>query len=390
MRPSSREPGRGIKTATSRNRTRGVRLFLCGDIMTGRGLDQVLAHPVDPELRERHVGSALTYVALAERTNGPITRPVRDDDIWGDALDEWRQMGPDARLANLETAITLSNDFAPKGINYRMAPENAPCLLAAGLDACSLANNHALDFGRSGLVETLDVLQRLGLPAAGAGRNLAEANAPVVIPLPGRSARVIFAAAAFADSGVPPDWRAEPDTPGLSLLEPSDAAARQLAARIAEVRRPRDIGVASIHWGSNWGYEVADAHRRFAHALIDSGEVSVVHGHSSHHPRPVEVYRDRLILYGCGDFLNDYEGIGGYETFRGDLVAMYFADLDSRGDLLGLELTPLAIRRFRLNRATAADAQWLGETLGRESARFGVSFRLVKSGRLVADWSPAQ
>lgn len=291
-------------------------------------------------------------------------------------------MDPDVRLANLETAITHSDDFAPKGINYRMAPENAPCLLAAGLDACSLANNHALDFGRGALIETLEVLQRLGVRAAGAGRNLADANTPSVIPLSGRSTRIIFAAAAFEDSGVPPGWRAEPHKPGLNLLEPSEDAARELAARIAEVRGPQDIGVASIHWGSNWGYEVADTHRRFAHALIDSGEVSVVHGHSSHHPRPVEVYRDRLILYGCGDFLNDYEGIGGYEAFRSDLVAMYFVDLDRHGVLLGLELTPLEIRRFRLNRAAAADAKWLGETLSRESARFGVSFRLAKSGRL--------
>ena len=74
---------------------------------------------------------------------------------------------------------------------------------------------------------------------------------------------------------------------------------------------------------------------RFAHWLVDGG-VDIVHGHSSHHPRPIEVYRDRLILYGCGDFIDDYEGIEGYEQYRDDLVLMYFATLSpATGELIG-------------------------------------------------------
>lgn len=382
MRPAS------PSDLTPINGARGgrVRLFLCGDVMTGRGLDQVLPHPGDPALREWHVASALTYVALAERVNGVISRPVAPSYVWGAALAEWRRAAPDLRLINLETAITRSGDFAPKGINYRMTPENAACLVAAGVDACSLANNHVLDFGPSGLRDTLETLQRLGVAAAGAGGDHAEATAPAVIPLTGKSARVILAAAAFQDSGVPLSWRAGPRKPGVNLVEPSEAAAQALAATIAEVRKPGDLAVASIHWGANWGYQVPETHRRFAHALIDTGQVAVVHGHSSHHPRPIEVYHDRLILYGCGDFLNDYEGIGGYETFRGDLVAMYFADLDSEGRLLRLELSPLAIRRFQLVHPTDDDARWFQERLSQESRPFGVSLARDGSGRLTAAW----
>ena len=94
---------------------------------------------------------------------------------------------------------------------------------------------------------------------------------------------------------------------------------RGTAVRVADAvgrQRPDDLIIVSVHWGSNWGYDVPEEQRRFAHALIDKAGVSVVHGHSSHHPKAIEVYRDRLILYGCGDFLNDYEGIKGYEELK--------------------------------------------------------------------------
>src|SRR5512141_3177419 len=105
-----------------------MRLFLCGDVMIGRGIDQVLPHPCHPILHESYVHSASDYVRLAEEANGPIPRPVAPCYIWGTALDELDRRQPDARIINLETAITRSEDFAPKGINYRVSPENADCL----------------------------------------------------------------------------------------------------------------------------------------------------------------------------------------------------------------------------------------------------------------------
>jgi poly-gamma-glutamate synthesis protein (capsule biosynthesis protein) len=123
--------------------------------------------------------------------------------------------------------------------------------------------------------------------------------------------------------------------------------------------------VASIHWGTNWGYEVPPAHVRFARRLVDGG-VDVVHGHSSHHPRPIEVYRNRLILYGCGDFINDYEGILGHEEYRPDLTLMYFPTFDAiSGELRDLRMTPMQLRKLRLNRAAPEDARWLRDICGR-------------------------
>lgn len=84
---------------------------------------------------------------------------------------------PDLRIANLETAITTASTPAPSGINYRMEPRNAAVLTSFGIDCCALANNHALDWGAEGLLETVSTLKRLSISSAGIGRHLAEAQA---------------------------------------------------------------------------------------------------------------------------------------------------------------------------------------------------------------------
>lgn len=95
-------------------------VFLCGDVMTGRGIDQILPHPVDPHLHEGYLGSALDYVTLAERAHGPIPRPVDFAYIWGDSLGELNELAPAARIINLETSVTTSEEYQAKGINYRV------------------------------------------------------------------------------------------------------------------------------------------------------------------------------------------------------------------------------------------------------------------------------
>jgi poly-gamma-glutamate synthesis protein (capsule biosynthesis protein) len=346
-------------------------LFLCGDVMLGRGIDQILPEPGEPRLREQYVSSAEDYVALAEGRNGAIPRPVDVSYVWGDALAELHRVKPQARIVNLETSITTSRDYAPKGINYKMNPANVGCLTAAGVDCCGLANNHVLDFGRPGLSETLDILRNVGIKSAGAGRNAAEAQAPATIPTAG-GRRVLIFAFGCTSSGIPPDWAATGDEAGVNLLNDlSDPTVSAIAKRVERVRQAADLLVASIHWGGNWGYRIRRDEVRFAHRLIDVAGFDVVHGHSSHHPKAIEIYRDRLILYGCGDFINDYEGIAGYEAFRGELAVMYLAQFDASSVLTELRLVPFGIRRFRLKRASSAETAWLCDTLDRESSNFG-------------------
>jgi len=366
---------------------RPLRLFLCGDVMTGRGIDQALPHPCDPALHEDYVETALDYVRLAERRNGPIPRPVDPGYIWGAALDEWARARADLRIVNLETSITRSEDYADKGINYRMSPENAECLTAAAVNCCVLANNHVLDWGRAGLRDTLAALQRLDIGTAGAGRDPAEAGAPALLPVAGK-ARVLVFSFALPSSGVSRSWAAKPVAAGVNFLpDLSGTTADRVCGEIARARQPGDIVVVSLHWGPNWGYDIPDEQVRFAHALIDRAGVSVVHGHSSHHAKGIEVYRNRLILYGCGDFIDDYEGIEGYEDYRDDLASMYFADIEpASADLAVAEIVPLQIRRFRLNRANAQDIDWIRRRLERESRRFGTTIGVAAPNRLALSW----
>ena len=147
-------------------------------------------------------------------------------------------------------------------------------------------------------------------------------------------------------------------------------------------RRPGDVAVVSIHWGSNWGYGVDADQVRFARALIDGG-ADLVHGHSSHHPRPIEVFRGKLILYGCGDCIDDYEGITGHRAYRPDLRLLYFASLEAgTGRLAALRMAPMRARRMRLQLAPAADRQWLRTALDRISRRFGSRVDLHSDGML--------
>ncbi|PYK61483.1 MAG: poly-gamma-glutamate biosynthesis protein, partial [Verrucomicrobia bacterium] len=141
-----------------------LRLFLCGDVMTGRGIDQALPHPVNPALHEPYVRDAREYVDLAENANGPIPLPVSFDYIWGDAVQELEDSGVDLRIVNLETAITSAETHSPeKAIHYRMHPQNIDCLSAVRISGCALANNHILDWGYEGLSETLQTLDSAGI-----------------------------------------------------------------------------------------------------------------------------------------------------------------------------------------------------------------------------------
>lgn len=351
-----------------------VRILLVGDVMTGRGIDQILPNPCPPELHERWIGSAEDYVRLAERANGPIPRRAGFDYPWGEALPAWREVTPDLAIANLETAVTRSDAWLDKGINYRMSPENVGCLEAAGFDACALANNHVLDWGRQGLVDTLEALARAGIGTAGAGADRAAARAPAILAAKA-GPRVLLVSCVVADSGVPQSWAAREHRSGVNLVTLADQTVDAIARDLAAVRRPADIAVVSIHWGSNWGYGIEPAQRSFAQNLIRRAGVSIVHGHSSHHPKGVEVFDARLILYGCGDLLNDYEGISGYAAYRGDLVAAYLAEVCAAdGRLAALRILPFRVRRLRLERPSESDVNWLAARLNREGAELGTRF----------------
>jgi poly-gamma-glutamate synthesis protein (capsule biosynthesis protein) len=347
-----------------------IRLLLSGDVMLGRGLDQVMAQPVDPTLHEPSVQDAREYVRLAERANGPIPAPVPPEWPWGEALAAMRALRPDRRLINLETAVTAGGHPWPgKGIHYRMHPRHLETLQVAAIDACVLANNHVLDWGAAGLNDTLAALETAGLGVVGAGADRRAALRPLALHLPG-GGRLLVSAWAHPSSGVPRQWAASEHWGGVAMLPELDARGlRRIEAALAPHRRSGDLTVVSLHWGGNWVEEIPAEQRRFARELIDQGLADVVHGHSSHHPLPPEVHGGKAILHGCGDLINDYEGIadpwGRPAGLRSDLGCLYLLELRRcGGELERLEVVPFRLRQFRLSRAESADRVALERLLG--------------------------
>ena len=235
-----------------------VTLFLGGDAMTGRGIDQVLPHPSDPVLYERQTRNALDYVTLAEAANGPIPRGVDFEYIWGDALEILEEVRPDARIVNLETAVTSHDGrWKTKNIHFRMHPDNVGCLTAAGIDCCALANNHTLDWAYAGLAETLSTLRDAGIRTAGAGSDIEEASAPAIVPLPGER-RLLVYSLATRDSGIGKFWIATHSKSGINeIFDFYPHVTQPLLDRIRADKQAGDLVVASIHWGGNWEYRAS-------------------------------------------------------------------------------------------------------------------------------------
>jgi poly-gamma-glutamate synthesis protein (capsule biosynthesis protein) len=369
------------------DRSDTVRLMLGGDVMTGRGIDQILPAPGDPAIREdwRGITDARVFVEMARRRGRiPVARDVSY--IWGDLPGIVSERRPDLRIVNLETALTSrGSPWTGKHMHFRMNPENAGTL-AGKFDCCTLANNHVLDWGYEGLTDTLDVLRQVGMASAGAGENKDVAATPAVLEVPG-GGRVLVWSVATPYSGVPAAWSATAGRAGVWLVMPGRSAVAWLAAKISARRRVGDIVVLSIHWGGNWGYRMHEVTRRFAHALIDRAGVDVIHGHSSHHVRGIEVYRGKLILYGCGDLINDYEGIDGYDRFRPGLGALYFADIAREtGQLRSLKIVPVKIRNMRVNVADKNDVEWIAGVWSRLGTDLGGT-RVAGAGKeLALDW----
>lgn len=358
-------------------------------------MEQALSSSCAPELREAYIKDARDYLRIAEERNGSVDAPLGAAEPWGAVIDLIRQEEAGHLIINLENAVTSDGEYWPdKGIHYRMHPANISVLEAAGVACCSLANNHVLDFDRTGLEETLEHLWAAQIAAVGAGVSRREARKVCYLggecPKPAQKLRaaagkVAVLAVCFPDSGVPQLWAAEEGASGVFLLEePGEKAAATVVDALRDV--PEETArLLSVHWGSNWGYQIPEEQRRFARALLESGAVDLVFGHSSHHPKEVEVYRERAILYGAGDLINDYEGIAGHREYRPELGLLYTVELQ-RGAVLRLEATPLRRRRFRLEHASLEDARFLARVLSGDRRISEV--RVGERGRLAVDLGP--
>lgn len=347
-----------------------MRLFLGGDVMLGRALDALMPHPSDPRPLEGSTSSPKAHLSLIESARGKMMRPLAPESVWNDLLPDLRSTQIDLRLINLECAITTSDDLQPRPFATRLHPGNLRFLQAIAPDFCCLANNHTMDWGAAGLRETREILERAGIATAGAGENIEDAQAPAVLWGPDGRRVLVFALTSFF-AGSPMSCRAGSDKAGQWVLPAfTEDALVEVLEVIARYRRTGDLIILSVHWGGNWSRDIDPGLRQFSHGLIDGG-VDLIHGHSSHHVRPIEVYRRRLILYGCGDLVNDY----CYELvvskriahrrvrYRPELELAYFADLDIDGALEGLTMVPYRLEGLSLHRASNDESEWLATAL---------------------------
>ena len=343
-----------------------IKIFFCGDVMLGRGIDQILPYPCNSRIYEPFVKDARDYVKFAEEINGRINYPVSWDYIWGDFLNELEKEAPDLLIMNLETSITTNEEYEPKGINYRMNPKNIEVLKILIKDrqrtlVLNLANNHILDYKEKGLLETIQTLKNNNILFVGAGENIEEAKKALILNF--GDFPIIILGCAHISSGVPLSWQAKENKPGVNLIK------NLRTSDVCRIEKYKNNGliIFNIHWGPNWGYEISNEEKYFAHNLIDSG-VDLFFGHSSHHFKGFEIYKDKLIVYGTGDFINDYEGIGGYEEFRSYLVLGYLVEFDLENKrLTSFKLLPFRIKKLRLNYCKKEEINWIIEVIKRES-----------------------
>lgn len=340
-------------------------LAMVGDVMLGRLVNEVMQHPFKDD---EHYAFARKMVArrgrvLKEGEGVEWTYP------WGDTLELLQKA--DCRLINLETSVTTWNHKYPnKVFNYRMHPGNLEALKAANVEYCSLANNHIIDYSIPGMNDTVLALDSIGIKHAGAGANAEAALQPALLPVKGKT----FAVFSFSDHGCcqyTKDgrdlWAAEKTKPGFNFInvDQYDISKDPLNLRTILTAPKREnkaeAVIFSVHWGPNYAWMPADSIVNLAHFLIDECGVDIIHGHSAHHIQGIEVYKGKPIIYGCGDFVDDY---AVDEHYRNDNGSLYVVNLDPATlQFRSLYVYPTFIEAFQARRALGEDYKWIVHTM---------------------------
>jgi len=281
----------------------------------------------------------------------------------------------DWRLCNLECVISDRGtpwSAYPKTFHFRSGAKNIAVLEAARMNAVSLANNHVLDYGNDALIEMLGILDHAGIAHSGAGLNYGEASRLATSEVSGRKLGLL----AFTDNE--PDWEATANQPGVFYVptDLTDSRTMRLLEIIRESREVVDLLIVSAHWGSNWGYCPPHDHIVFAHALIEAG-ADIIFGHSSHVFRGIEFYKDRSVLYGAGDFVDDY---AIDEIERNDQSFIYVMEMAGKTPR-GLRMYPTLIRGCHASLAEGVYALGITDKMAELCASFRTRTRWNQTRR---------
>lgn len=290
--------------------------------------------------------------------------------VWGNLLERFRLL--DGLFINLECCLSTrgrpwQRTYRP--FHFRADPNWAiPALEEAGVDFAALANNHLMDFEELALVDTIDHLDEAGIAHAGAGRNFDAATEPVVVEIDDLRIGLL----SFTDNT--PEYAADEESPGVAYadIDPGDESVKAVFQSTIETitgRNP-DLIVASLHWGPNMVERPPEAFQEFAHWLVGEG-VDLLHGHSAHIFQGVEVHDDALILYDCGDFVDDY---AVDDRLRNDRSFLFELAVSGDGRVQGLSLFPTEIDEYAVHKSPGEAAAWSRERMRELSAPFGTDF----------------
>lgn len=246
-------------------------------------------------------------------------------------------------VGNLEGPLTeRATGKAEKQYVFRSPPDRVTrALVAAGIGAVSLANNHTLDYGADGLADTTAALQAAGIAYAGAGSDSRGARAPAFIAA-GRRRVALLAYSAT----LPEEFFAGASTPGTAFAHEA-----HVRADVAAARARADIVLVSFHWGREGTTELRDYQTKLGHAAIEAGAQAVL-GHHPHILQGVERYRDGIIFYSLGNFV-----FGSYsKTATRSMIAKLHFIADASSDkktatlrLREVELLPINVDNVALN-----------------------------------------
>lgn len=294
---------------------------------------------------------------------------------WGDTLPVFQDV--DIRICNLECVISDRGSpwtATPKVFHFRSDARNIETLKIAGIDVVSLANNHALDYGYSAMLDMLKILDDAGIHHAGAGVNFNEASRPALLEKGGIKIGFI----AFTDNE--PDWESTTEMPGVFYvpINVHDNRAKGLFEIIRHTKKEVDFLIVSTHWGPNWGYRPQPEHIPFGRCMIDAG-ADVIFGHSCHVFQGIEIYKGRPIIYSAGDFIDDY-AVDKIE--RNDQSFIF--TLETRdSQIYRLRLYPTIIDDFQARLAPQSEAKEISGKMQKLCAEFKTLARYDEKGQYI-------
>ena len=315
-----------------------ISIGLAGDVMIGRNVDTAITR------------------------NGNIYP-------WGNMQSLLRST--DINIINLETTLTNSAQTVHKTFHFKAAPDKIKTLTEARITAVNLANNHILDFSEEGLRDTLSILNAAGIKYAGAGMDDREAAATVVLGY----GNIRLGMLGFTDNE--PGWQAGPFHAGINYIDLFKAPGQEKALScIQQLAKEVDIVIVSIHWGPNMKEAPNPVFIEFAHKMIDHG-ADIIHGHSAHIFQGIEIYKNKLILYDTGDFLDDY----AVDPILKNDCSFFFIVEAGKKEIYRLKLIPVSISKCQVNHAMADESIWSIRRMKQLSSGFGT--RITDSGEVI-------